>query len=109
MSARIKSPIWKRRMFAAIAERDGEACVTCKSGQAFSWIDAGRGQTEDGIAFCWTYQRSFLELDHAVPLSVGGTNDVDNLQLLCHDCHKKKTSAERSLRLKRLFAEARAA
>ena len=31
------------------------------------------------------------ELDHITPLFKGGTNDIDNLQGLCADCHKDKT------------------
>lgn len=35
------------------------------------------------------------ELDHVVPLFLNGSNDVNNLQLLCPNCHAKKTFAER--------------
>lgn len=32
-----------------------------------------------------------FETDHVIPLYKGGTNDVDNLQALCRNCHGKKT------------------
>lgn len=32
-----------------------------------------------------------LECDHVVPLHDGGTNNPDNLQALCSDCHMDKT------------------
>lgn len=32
--------------------------------------------------------------DHIVPLEEGGTDDDDNLQTLCGDCHTDKTSKE---------------
>jgi 5-methylcytosine-specific restriction endonuclease McrA len=31
------------------------------------------------------------EVDHIQPLHKGGTDDMDNLQPLCSDCHKIKT------------------
>jgi len=34
------------------------------------------------------------EVDHIVPLSAGGTNDHDNLQALCRNCHGEKTQRE---------------
>lgn len=38
------------------------------------------------------------EVDHIIPLERGGADDDKNLQLLCSDCHKEKTSAEASER-----------
>jgi len=35
------------------------------------------------------------EVDHIVPLFLGGTNEVDNLAACCVSCHKKKTLLER--------------
>lgn len=35
-----------------------------------------------------------LELDHIINLAQGGTDDKDNLQILCHACHKQKTQDE---------------
>lgn len=35
-----------------------------------------------------------IHLDHIVPLSQGGTDDDDNLQILCVPCHEEKTKAE---------------
>jgi len=37
-----------------------------------------------------------FELDHIVPLSQGGTDTEQNSQVLCIDCHKAKSSAERA-------------
>jgi len=34
------------------------------------------------------------EVDHIVPLSRGGTNELDNLQPLCKSCHSRKTAKE---------------
>lgn len=35
---------------------------------------------------------SNLEIDHIKAIAQGGTNDIDNLQLLCNSCHKEKDS-----------------
>lgn len=34
------------------------------------------------------------ELDHLIPLSLGGTNDRTNLQILCDICHGAKTCTD---------------
>lgn len=38
------------------------------------------------------------EVDHIIPLAKGGTDDDDNLQLLCLACHEKKTRADNGYR-----------
>ena len=53
----------------AALERDGYRCRTCGKAGA-------------------------LEVDHRVSLKRGGTNDLDNLQVLCVRDHKRKTSNE---------------
>ena len=34
------------------------------------------------------------EVDHIVPKSLGGSDDADNLQAICRDCHIEKTQKE---------------
>jgi len=34
------------------------------------------------------------DVDHITPKSQGGTDALDNLQLLCKSCHKRKTTDE---------------
>ena len=49
----------------SILDRDGYKCVKCGKNQA-------------------------LDIDHAVPICVGGKSTEDNLQVLCRDCNSSK-------------------
>lgn len=55
----------------ATKQRDGYKCVKC-------------GSTES------------LEVDHILNTAQGGTHTLNNLQTLCHTCHKQKTRQEMS-------------
>lgn len=117
MSVRVPrlSSDWKRRAFDHLAMRDGLRCAVCGTAEKIIWRQAGTWSGELWGTDPWESHRytkvnptSNLEVEHTVPLSEGGTNDYSNLRLMCCGCHKAKTSSERSARLKRLFAEARA-
>ena len=58
----------------------------------------------DRCARSFTYPDSLLgdlvrgwEVDHITPVSLGGSDDIGNLQLLCKECHKEKTGRERCI------------
>lgn len=38
--------------------------------------------------------RPATEVDHIIPKAKGGTDAMDNLQTLCHQCHSRKTVVE---------------
>jgi 5-methylcytosine-specific restriction protein A len=40
------------------------------------------------------------EVDHIKSLEQGGSNDDDNLQLLCHQCHYEKTCRDNGFKKK---------
>jgi HNH endonuclease len=44
---------------------------------------------------CKEMLTAFYECDHVVALWRGGSNETDNLQALCRNCHAKKGAAER--------------
>ena len=56
----------------SILERDNSRCQIC-----------GRDAT-DGVT---------LEIDHKIPVSKGGSNDVGNLQVLCRECNIGKSDS----------------
>ena len=43
---------------------------------------------------CYTQLNAWFEVDHIKKLGHGGTNDVNNLEALCRECHGKKTAFE---------------
>lgn len=52
-------------LFEQLVKRDGALCVSCKANEN-------------------------LEVDHIVPVSRGGSDDLDNLQILCRSCNASK-------------------
>ena len=40
------------------------------------------------------------EMDHIQPLFKGGSNDDDNLQMLCIECHRRKSADDLGVRYK---------
>lgn len=71
---RQRVPDWAKR---AIRYRDRGMCALCNRDLS------GLVRTRDKPA-----------LDHIVPLSKGGLNDVTNMQLLCRDCNLRKASGQ---------------
>ncbi len=46
-----------------------------------------------------------LQIDHIVPISPGGSDEKQNLQILCHSCHVEKHRYDNSL-MKKIIAKA---
>ncbi len=70
---------------ARVLQRDGYLCQPC--------LKTGRPTPA-------------TEVDHITPKAQDGTDDYDNLQSICTDCHKVKTKAETSGRKDRLQYDA---
>ncbi|QBC87855.1 HNH endonuclease [Mycobacterium avium subsp. hominissuis] len=53
----------------------------------------------DNFACVWCGSCTRLELDHVVPWSAGGSDTIDNLRTLCHDCNAYRSNTGYSLDL----------
>ncbi|MER5862191.1 HNH endonuclease signature motif containing protein [Kitasatospora sp. NPDC002040] len=52
---------------------------------------AGTGRCE----WCWQdFPPSAIDVDHIIPLALGGEDTDGNVQALCRPCHKGKTSRD---------------
>jgi 5-methylcytosine-specific restriction endonuclease McrA len=72
-------PDWSDRC-AMVKSRDRYKCTACSYPADF------RRKTRE------------LHVHHIIPISEGGTNDLDNLITLCHICHRKIDSKHRGVR-----------
>jgi len=43
---------------------------------------------------CVKCNKQGLEIDHIIPVALGGTNEISNLQTLCSRCHREKTNKD---------------
>ncbi len=76
-----------------IVDRQKRRARISKVGGSFSgeqWLELKK-------LFNWTCYMCFrkepviqLTVDHKIPLSKGGTNNIDNIQPLCHNCNSSK-------------------
>ena len=109
-------PLWLGRVcrWAATAEWRGQPeCVSIARPIIMAWSKLSRH--ERGYGSAWTKTRliiiardkglcqpclrngkpvPFSQVDHVKPKAIGGTDDHDNLQCICAECHKLKTDAE---------------
>lgn len=71
----LRDTSWSRwdRIRQRVIRRANGLCEHC----------ADRGQVKPG-----------REVDHIKPVAQGGTDDDDNLQYLCIECHERKTCAD---------------
>lgn len=96
-----RSYCWNARTALYIIAADAGrpiACAECglvcaeKTREEVAWIDE-RGIEQVVAAGDWL-QLERWDADHRVPLIDDGAHDVDNLQVLCVPCHRRKTSRE---------------
>lgn len=84
----------RKRIFASLAQRDGKHCCECKVPHRVIWRRSGIYGSKD-YQYTRVNASSNLDIEHRIPVAQGGKNMMSNLQLMCTDCHKRKTAAER--------------
>lgn len=77
-----------RALRAFVYRRDDFRCVSC--GWRPEFIPVGYDGQFTVIGADVGGKRRELQVDHIVPLSLGGTNHPDNLQTLCFGCNAGK-------------------
>lgn len=69
-------------LISVLYNRQGNRCAICKSDYySFKFFD------EESRVFI-----KRPHIDHIIPLFAGGTDEIDNLQLLCSKHHREKTN-----------------
>jgi 5-methylcytosine-specific restriction protein A len=83
-----------RRIRANVLRRDGWQCQGSIETQMVERTEGVNiviaGEAGPSLR-CWN---EATEVDHIIPKSQGGTDELDNLQSLCKGCHSRKTAKE---------------
>ena len=99
IATRRKGKTWRDRRLKTIWLVQMGKCEHCGEEERFIYRGGGvSGSFAEGDLHTVVHRTSSLELDHIIPLHRGGSNESDNLQLLCTDCHKVKTYIEQPAR-----------
>jgi 5-methylcytosine-specific restriction endonuclease McrA len=53
-----------------------------------------QGYVNENSICLFCSSKSELQIDHIVPISKGGANSIDNVQILCRPCNRKKSDHE---------------
>ena len=89
-----------KRFGRSIADRDGWSCYYC--GVSLVPVDTptndpryydGSRHHKNGVPYPRAGYAS-ASIDHVIPVSKGGTNDLDNLVLACHRCNARKRATD---------------
>lgn len=80
------------RLRAALKARDPWVCHYCGTSLAFTDEPSTYRETMVG-GEVWQLG-NWATIDHVVPLSRGGTDDLDNLVLACNVCNARKGARE---------------
>ncbi|MGV8131884.1 MAG: HNH endonuclease [Candidatus Pacearchaeota archaeon] len=85
----IKLGSWRYRVYA----QKGTTCVTC--GLKANYFALERDNKQKAMPHLNLYalvngKEIMMTIDHIIPKSKGGSNDMENLQPMCSNCNEKK-------------------
>ena len=85
--------IERGKLHASTSQTPGHTTQTRKriTGHQMKVVGAGNGWR---CALCRIQLKSDFQVDHIIPLHLGGSHSIDNFQPLCPSCHGKKNSRE---------------
>jgi 5-methylcytosine-specific restriction endonuclease McrA len=69
---------WRTKIFYALEDRDGPGCALC-GGDIIMGLPSGPKGDDRGPS-----------IDHIIPKSLGGSDDLENLQMAHWGCNRKK-------------------
>lgn len=90
---RTKKRFCDRHYKMYIGRQDAERGTSSQRGYGATWRKL-RTMVLSGEPLCRQCGTAATEVDHIVPLRLGGTNKIGNLQALCKRCHSRKTAEE---------------
>jgi 5-methylcytosine-specific restriction endonuclease McrA len=78
-TGRVKQAVyWRRALVDYLRDRDGDRCF-CRRKMRFDVSTGVNGEDDRGAT-----------IDHIIPRSKGGSDDLSNLRLACWECNRRR-------------------
>ncbi len=93
--------IRKKMSIARIGKFGGENSFSWKGGAIYYRIKQAKIRDDYTCQICGLRDPEIMEVDHVKPKSLFPelANDLNNMVVLCPNCHKRKTNRERKMKL----------
>jgi 5-methylcytosine-specific restriction endonuclease McrA len=80
----------RQRLYIRLVERDGLTCHYCHAKLASADMSEGWAYHAASDAWMLTPGYRYCHIDHVIPMSRGGSDDLSNLVLSCSTCNEAK-------------------